>query len=579
MTKKLTSTFTLLIILTLIGGFLRFYNLNWGTPYFFHPDERNIASAVSQLQFPNQMNPHFFAYGSLPIYAIYFTALLINSLHLSPITYPLDPTFDQAIIISRFYSAFFATMLIPLLFVIARNLLPKQSHNEAHLGLPRSLSFTRNDGLALVAAFLVTTSVGLIQFAHFGTFELWLTFFSVLLFWFCLKKASAKNIILMGIVFGVLIATKVSSLALLPLPFMAILFNLAGRHKHEAKILSFVFIAKFLKVSLLFMLISSSVYVLTNPYVFLDTPSFMSSMTYESSVALGTLPVFYTGEFVNTIPILYHFQNIYPFLLNPLLLILLIPALLYIVYKGIHTKNYGYLLLTAFFLILFVSQVFIFVKWTRYLVPTLPFIYLIIALAISDFFNTYSRTKGNRVWINSLCVIFVFTNILFALSYFITAFIKQDTRLTAKEFLQNNVPPNAGVLSEVYDLGIMPFNTAVPNTQLFNFYDLDSTSLQLRGAGPTSLPTELQTLLANSEYIILPSQRLLKIRLNNKSAFPNGNDFYQSLTNGTLGYTKIYETPCDIFCRITYLGSPVYRFEETANVFERPTVFIFKKVK
>jgi hypothetical protein len=49
------------------------------------------------------------------------------------------------------------------------------------------------------------------------------------------------------------------------------------------------------------------------------------------------------------------------------------------------------------------------------------------------------------------------------------------------------------------------------------------------------------------------------------------------LFTGNLGFHKIYETPCDIFCRITYLNDPIYSFEETANVFDRPTVFIFKK--
>ncbi|MBU3978923.1 hypothetical protein KKE68_04460, partial [Patescibacteria group bacterium] len=59
--------------------------------------------------------------------------------------------------------------------------------------------------------------------------------------------------------------------------------------------------------------------------------------------------------------------------------------------------------------------------------------------------------------------------------------------------------------------------------------------------------------------------------------YPNGHDFYSALFAQTNGFQKIYETPCDIFCKITYLNNPVFSFEETANVFDRPTVFIFKK--
>src|SRR5579864_8499009 len=120
--KKLSINIVLTIFI-LCGVFLRFYAINWGAPYYFHPDERNIASSVSQLQFPNQMNPHFFAYGSLPIYAIYFTGLagnLRSTCHLSLVTCPV--LFNQAIIISRFFSALFSTLLIPILFVIGKRI-------------------------------------------------------------------------------------------------------------------------------------------------------------------------------------------------------------------------------------------------------------------------------------------------------------------------------------------------------------------------------------------------------------------------------------------------------------------------
>src|SRR6266568_6993750 len=114
--------FYIISFLTLTGAFLHFYNLNWGAPWYFHPDERNIASSVSQLQFPSQMNPHFFAYGSLPIYAIYFTGILFHlfQFQMSNFKFQIsNVSFSEAIIISRFYSALFSTLLIPLLFVIA----------------------------------------------------------------------------------------------------------------------------------------------------------------------------------------------------------------------------------------------------------------------------------------------------------------------------------------------------------------------------------------------------------------------------------------------------------------------------
>src|SRR5436189_5461818 len=100
--KKLLFIF----LLTIVGAIFHFYNLNWGAPFYFHPDERNIAISVSQLEFPQQMNPHFFAYGSLPIYIIFFTGVVYNLVNqfINHIYQILTPNFEQAIIISRFYS-------------------------------------------------------------------------------------------------------------------------------------------------------------------------------------------------------------------------------------------------------------------------------------------------------------------------------------------------------------------------------------------------------------------------------------------------------------------------------------------
>ena len=46
---------------------VRLFGLNFDQSHFFHPDERRIAEAVTQLSFrPLQLDPHFFAYGSFP---------------------------------------------------------------------------------------------------------------------------------------------------------------------------------------------------------------------------------------------------------------------------------------------------------------------------------------------------------------------------------------------------------------------------------------------------------------------------------------------------------------------------------
>lgn len=519
-----------IFFLILIGGIFRFYNLNWGDPFYFHPDERNIASSVLNINFPNKMNPHFFAYGSFPIYLIYFTSYLVNLLTKSQLF------FEQAIIISRFYSALLSLLIIPSVYFVGKKLVNQQT--------------------GLVAAIFCTFSVGFIQFAHFGTFEMWLTFLGIWLLYFCLKLVkdlNLKNIIIAGVIFGLLIATKISSLPLLILPLVSIGLNLLPKTKMQVYLRLFKIILK----TFILIFVSLITFAAFSPYVFLDFKSFLSSMSYESSVALGTLPVFYTGEFFNSIPIIFQFTKIYPFLINPLLTILFIPSFTYIAYLFLKKRNYFHLLLISCFLLLFIPQAFLFAKWTRYIVPTLPFMYLIISI----FFEKFTNKK--------ILNITILISIIFAFSYFITSFVKEDTRIQASLWAKENIPRQSIVLSEVYDMGIVPFNQYLSNISLFNFYDLDQT--------PDIKKAELDNLLSQNEYIILPGQRILKTRLVNNDKFPNGYKFYKELFNGSLGFEKIYQTPCDIFCKIIYLGNPVFFLEQTTNVFDRPTIFIFKK--
>jgi hypothetical protein len=301
--------------------------------------------------------------------------------------------------------------------------------------------------------------------------------------------------------------------------------------------------------------------VLLSPYY--TTMDFRNLFIYERDLLTGILPVFYTGEFFNTTPVIYQFFHIFPFLINPILTIIFIPSLIHQAYEGLKTKNLLNITLLIFFLTIFLPSSFLFAKWTRYVVPTLPLIYLIISISLEAFLDKLKYIR------NYALGIIIFISIIFSVSYFITAFVNQDTRIEASHWTKNNISVTSPALGETYDLGIIPFNSSFQNISLFNFYDLDPTSI--------TSSMQLKNLLSSSRTIILPSQRILKIRLVNQKIFPNGNNFYVSLLSGRLGYQKVYETPCNIFCKITYLGSPVYSFEETASVFDRPTVFIFKK--
>lgn len=536
-----------LIAILFYAIFIRFFNLSWGAPFFFHPDERNIASSVSQLLFPLNLNPHFFAYGTFPIYVNYFTGVLTNFISLK-FTSMFSVSFDQAIIIGRLYSAIFSVLCIFLIHKIFKFITGKSS---------------------FFLVVILSTSVGFIQFAHFATFEMWLTLFSLLLFYFIIryyKDQSKANLVSIAISLGLLVSIKISSVVFLPITILIVLFiELVTVKNNRIKIIRII-----RSITLLF-LVSLLCYIATSPYSLIDSKSFLSSMNYESGVALGTLPVFYTGSFYNSPPMVFQFLFILPFLLNPLITLFLVPSLIFVFYKIFKTKNFYYLLVLIFFFAQFLSQAVLFAKWTRYMVPFLPFAYIVEFIALKYLTNALQKTKRKiKVAQYAFLTFITVVSFLYSFAFFTTVYLKPDTRVDALNFAKTNIPSGSRILSEVYDLGIVPFNSRFSDILLFNFYDLDySLNKQI----------ELNQILNNTDYIILPSQRIINSRIVNADKFPIGNNFYSDLLSGRLNFIKTYQTSCDFLCKIVYMGDPVFNVELTANVFDRPSLFIFKKVK
>lgn len=526
----------ILLIIVAAGAILRFYNLNWGTPFYFHPDERNIADLISSLDSSRLdfLLKGTFAYGTF----ISNVVLFIKNLTAPFLSiFGFSDSFSQSIILLRIISSVSSTLTIAIVFLIGIKTLDWQK--------------------AFLAALLTASSAGLIQAAHFGVFESVLTLAYCLLLFVSLTYLKTKKpiyIYLSALITSLAAAIKINSMLLLIIPLGLLAIHIHSKKINRVKRLAYVF--SLISISLLLTIAISPYYL---------TEKFRDMFFYEASLLTGSLPVFYTGEFFNTIPVLYQFTQILPFIINPILTILFIPILPYVLYRGFKKKNYVYLLTVGFSFILLLPNTLLFTKWTRYLVPLLPFMYLIISAGIVDFLDILP--KKHQALKAGIMGVIVLTSIGFTIFYTSTAFIK-DTRITASKWASENISSEARILSEVYDLGITPFNSYFPNIYLFNFYDLENNP---------GKKIELEEQLKNTEYIILPSQRLIKSRIVNRNKFRDGFNFYSDLSSEKLGFKKIYETPCDIFCKITYLGDPVFNFEQTVSVFDRPTVYIFKK--
>lgn len=551
--KRISLLSFLAVLSVFVGIFFRSYNLSWGSPYFFHPDERNIASSISKLRFPEQMNPQFFAYGSLPIYSIYFTGVIINSstnfvgVSEKNVT---NVSFEEAIIIGRILSLILSLVLLRLIYSAAK--------------------YVGGEACALISVILASLSTGFIQYSHFMTFEMWLTTLTVLLFWLVIKYAESlkfRYFLFAAITMGFLMSVKISSLFLLPFPF-AFLFlnNFRDLLKPSNRRVRFEIFEKSILRIVLFLGIIILVMQLTSPFFWVDNKSFLSSIRYETDVATGNIQVFYSQIFEASTPFFFQLLKVYPFILNPVVAIFSYIFIPLILFKVIKNRDIRILMVALLLTITFFSQLFLFVKWVRYYVPTLPFIYLLISYGITKFIG--KKTGAYKLGGIIILILLILSSFIHSFSYFKTVLSSTDTRVEAAEWAEKNIPGNASITSEVYDLGIVPFNPHFENIKLFNFYELENDP---------EIASQLQQTVEESEYIILPSVRVLETRLREPYLFPIGSKFYAQLENGKLGFEKIYQTSCDIYCKILYLKNPVTAYEQTANVFDRPFVIIYKR--
>lgn len=527
---KRRKLFFYLALLTLIGGFLRFYNLNWDNENFFHPDERNIANAVARIRFFTQLNPDFFAYGGFLIYLYRATGDILTA-----ITGNASWVYDwgHINIIGRFYSALFSTITIPLVFFLTRNIFNKY--------------------VAIIAAILTTFTVSFIQTSHFSITENFLVLISVLI---CLtsvlllKNNKLKNYVFCGIFLGVAVATKTAALSFIILPLTAHALTIKKHLRKSIKRVLFLFV---------FLIITFIVFAIFSPYTFLKWDKFMESMRYESGVALGTLPVPYTLQFDHTLSYFFQIRN-FLWQIGPVSYFF-IPAFILLIFNSLKTRNHKLILFLSFPLIYFLYVGSWHTKFIRFMLPILPFVIILISYFLHAF-----QTKFKRLGM-LLIIISVSITVFWAFAFF-SIYTKEQTRITASKWIYQNIPTGSKILGEHWDDGLpIPINSSNPS-----FYNIEQ--LTIYEPDNQNKINYYAEKLSATDYIVLNSRRLYGTLINLPDKYPITSKYYKLLFNGGLGYEKIAEFksyPSIFGFEINDDSS-----EETFQVYDHPKATIFK---
>lgn len=538
MKRLLKNQHLLLIFIIFLGFFFRFYNLNWGEPYFFHPDERNIAKVLSRTWDPGSIDIFFegtFSYGNFPILYLHPIKALILKLNTQ-----IDP-FTLSVYLLRLNSLIFSMLTMVLIFAIGS----KFNRYISYLGL--SLS---------------ALSVGLIQNSHFGTFDTFISFWILLASYYCIELLTKKKAIyyyLSLLSISIASTAKITSLSFTIVAFASLLM-LALEKKKSISISksAFSLVASIAILALPFVL---------SPYYLSE--EFIKMLFYEKEVVSGSIDVFYTQSFNGTIPVFFQFTDIYPFLLNPVITLIFIFMLARVFFAWLKFKKNSYLLLVIAFIVLFIPQSFLFSKWSRYMIPTLPFVYLITPLGISTILDGIKNSQDKLKAKSFIFFLLIVIGLAYSVLYTKIA-LQKSTAITASAWASRNISSKSRLLVEPYDIGISTFNKYFEDLEIFNFYDLEYQNGSYE---------KLEKLVKDKDYFVISSQRILKSRILQKDLFPKGHEFYSQVLNNNRKYEKVFETECNLYCHVLYLGDPISSIEETSIVFDRPTFIIYKILK
>ncbi len=530
--KSLVAGHWSLVTAFLFGSFLRFYNLNWDQGHFFHPDERNIAAAVSRIRFFDQLNPKFFAYGSFPIYLYRMVGETI-----SEITHDNQWVYDweKINLVSRGISAFFSSLTIILVYLIAQKIW--------------------NRKVGLIASFLTTFTVSLIQTAHYGVTESMLVFWLMLIFLLSLQlleKQRLKDYLKIGFIVGLATATKVSAFSFTVIPLMShLLISIQNRKRfkylnYQGKLMSLT-------------LISLVTFAFFSPYTFIDKVKFLESMNYESGVATGTLKVVYVLQFEKTFPYLYQLKNLI-WQVGPAALLGYL-GFLFLILMAVKKRNDKLLIFLSFPLAYFGYIGSWHTKFIRYIVPLIPFLIMAASWLI------FEAQKKWQSWGKFLIVTAFGSSLLWSMAFF-SIYTKESTRITASRWIYQNLPQGAKILGEHWDDGL-PIDY---DNNHSGWYQIEQ--LEIYETDNLQKIDYYAQKLSQADYIIINSRRLYGTLMYLPEKYPITSRYYQLLFSEQLGYRKMAEfTSYPSLWGITINDDAS---EETFQVYDHPKVIIFK---
>ena len=518
--------------LFLLALAVRLVGLDFDQNHFFHPDERAIGDAILKLSFhPLQLNPHFFAYGSLPFYLTKALSSLLATLS----GRDWFASYDGVVHVGRFLSALAGALTVLLVAAVGRRLYGQKT--------------------GLLAGLFLALAVLHVQTSHFASTDVTLTLFVLLALAASgrlARRGRMRDALLAGALTGFAIATKASA-APLVLPLAVAVF-FACRPARAWRRGTLLLVASGGAVLVAFFL--------GEPYAFLDFREFWRSISEQGAMVrnAGTLP--YTNQYVGVPNFLYEAREIVLWGLGPLLGVAALWASARKVAFFRRLSDVEWVFVSYFVPYVVLTCTFE-VKFPRYLLPVYPLLALWAAAWLTE---KAERGRAGRV----LRAAVVGGTAVWVLA-FAGIYTRPHSSVTASLWFHDHVPDGAHILEQDWDEGF-PFSFPGRLAErykivTFPFYEPDSPEKMAK----------LARRLAETDWVVLQTKRLYGAVTRAPEKFPFTNRAFRLLFAGDLGYTLVRE----VASRPSFLGIqvPDELADESFTVYDHPKVLFFENTK
>ena len=516
-----------LAALFLFAAVVRLVGVRWDQGHFFHPDERAIAMAIERISFvPLQLNPHFFAYGSFPLYVTRVVTSLLAKVR------PWFAGYDGIIFTGRELSAFWGAATVVLLALLGARLYGRRA--------------------GLLAGVLLAATVLHVQSSHFAISDVPLTFLILLSLFFLIEVVESGRLsryLLAGLSIGLAVATKFSALPIL-LP-LAVTVAIRWRLERKARPLLYGLAAGVTAVAF---------FVLGQPYAILDFHAYIHDILEQSRMVRNAGIVPYTNQYIGVPKYLYDLQQMILWGMAPLLGFAAVWGTIQCVARAFRKVNTSELVLLSWVLPFFAINGSFDVKFMRYLLPIYPLLIL--------FGAAWLEGWAERARIGRVVRAIVLAGTAVALISFLTIYTRRHPVLRASEWFYENVPAGARVATQHWDEGF-PFPLPDRDPSRYRivqmpYYEPD-TREKIAG---------ICRELAGADYAVLPTKRVYGSVTRAPDKFPFTSRYFYELFSGDLGFTLIK----DFASRPSFLGIefPTELADESFSVYDHPKVLIFR---